>query len=83
LFDQTFIDTRAQTHRPWTVAISLALQTALIAIALIAPLLHIASLDAPPKMPIWLPVQKLDMTLKPEANQRRTRPLEHRAPSSR
>lgn len=67
MFDQTFIDTRAQTRRPWTVAISLALQTALIAIALIAPLLHTASIEAPPKIPIWLPVQKLDLKLKPEA----------------
>jgi protein TonB len=66
LFDQTFINAHAQTRRPWTVAISLALQTTLVAIALIAPLLHIASLDPPPKISIQLPPQKIDLKLKPE-----------------
>jgi periplasmic protein TonB len=66
MFDQTFVDAQAQTRRPWTVAISLALQTTLIAIALIAPLLHIASLEAPPKIPLWLPLEKLNLKMKPE-----------------
>jgi periplasmic protein TonB len=66
MFDQTFVNAQAQTRRPWTVAVSLTLQTALIAIALILPLLHTASLDVPTKVPVWLPVEKVDLKLKPE-----------------
>jgi protein TonB len=66
LFDQTFIDAHAQTRRPWTVALSLALQTTLIAIALIVPLLHIASLDLPPNIQIWMPVQQVDLKATPK-----------------
>jgi len=65
LFDQTFVNTHAQTRRPWTVAISLGLQTTLVAIALIAPLLHIASLDPPAKIQIQLPMQKVDLKVAP------------------
>jgi protein TonB len=66
MFDQTFVNTNAQTRRPWTVAVSLTLQTALVAIALIVPLLHVASLDVPTKIPVWMPLEKLDLRLKPE-----------------
>ncbi len=65
MFDQTFVNTHAQTRRPWTVAISLGLQTTLVAIALIAPLLHIASLDPPAKIQIQLPMQKVDLKVAP------------------
>jgi periplasmic protein TonB len=67
MFDQTFVNAQAQTRRPWTVAISLTLQTALVAIALILPLLHTASLEVPTKIPIWLPVEKIDLQVRPEA----------------
>jgi len=53
MFDQTFVNTRAQTRKPWTVAGSLALQTGLVAVLLILPLLHPEipklKLEAPPR----------------------------------
>jgi protein TonB len=67
MFDQTFVNAHAQTRRPWTVAVSVALQTVFVAVALIAPLLHVASLELPPKIPILLPFEKVDLKLKPEA----------------
>jgi periplasmic protein TonB len=66
MFEQTFINTPGQTRRPWTVAVSLALQIAFIAIALIVPLLRVASLDLPVKNPILLPFEKVDLKVKPE-----------------
>jgi protein TonB len=66
MFDQTFVGTNGQTRRPWTVAVSLALQTTLVAIVLIVPLLRVASLDLPVKIPILLPVEKIDLKVKPE-----------------
>jgi protein TonB len=77
MFDQTFVNAQAQTRRPWTVAVSLTLQTALVAVVLIVPLLHVASLDLPTKIQVWLPVQKLDLKLKPEA-----KAVPNRAPST-
>ena len=77
LFDQTFVNTNGQTRRPWTVAVSLTLQTALVAVALILPLLHTASLDVPARIPVWLPLEKLDLKLKPE-----TKAVPNRAPSA-
>jgi periplasmic protein TonB len=66
MFDQTFVDTNGQTRRPWTVAVSLTLQMALVAVALIVPLLRVASLDLPLKVQIQLPLEKVDLKLKPE-----------------
>jgi periplasmic protein TonB len=66
MFEQTFVNAQVQTRRPWTVAVSLALQTALVAVLLIAPLLHIAKLDAPPKVPLFLQVEKVNLQAKPE-----------------
>jgi protein TonB len=76
MFDQTFVNAQAQTRRPWTVAISLAIQVAFVAALLIAPLLHIASLGAPPRLPVWVPVEKVDLKLKPE-----TQAMPHQTPS--
>ena len=59
MFEQTFVNTSAQTRRPWTVAASVVLQTALVAIAFLAPLMHIAALQRPQPVPIWLPPQTL------------------------
>jgi protein TonB len=66
LFDQTFVNAPGRTGKPWSVAVSLSLQTVLVAALLIAPLLHIASLGPVPKMPAWVPVQRLDLKTKPE-----------------
>jgi protein TonB len=67
MFDQTFVDTNGHTRRPWTVAVSLTLQIALVAVALIVPLLRIATLDLPVRIQIRLPVEKVDLKVKPEA----------------
>jgi protein TonB len=77
VFDQTFVNTNGQTRRPWTVAVSLTLQTALVAVALLIPLLHVAPLEAPVKIPVWLPLEKVDLRLKPE-----TKAITNRAPSA-
>ena len=66
MFDQTFVNAQAQTRKPWTVLTSLSVQAIAVAALLIAPLFHIARLDAPPKLPIWLPVQRLDLKLLPD-----------------
>ena len=39
---------------------------ALVAVALILPLLHVASLDLPVKIKMLLPVEKIDLKVKPE-----------------
>ena len=57
MFDQTFVTGPSQTHRPWTVAVSLTLQILLVSVILILPLLHIAALRAPDKLTIWVPLQ--------------------------
>jgi periplasmic protein TonB len=67
MFDQTFVNAQAQTRKPWTVLASLSLQTALIAVALIAPLLHIAKLEVPARFPLLrMPVREIDIKVKPE-----------------
>jgi hypothetical protein len=66
MFDQTFVDTNGQTRRPWTVAVSLVLQITLVAVALIVPLLNIASLDLPLRIQIRLPVENVDLKVRPE-----------------
>jgi protein TonB len=40
MFEQTFVNSQAQTRKPWTVAVSLTLQTGFVATILILPLLH-------------------------------------------
>jgi protein TonB len=45
MFDQTFVDTKAHTRKPWTVAASLTFQTTLIAAALLVPLLHPGTIE--------------------------------------
>ena len=66
MFDQTFVNVQAQTRKPWTVLASLSLQAAIVLALLIAPLLRIAKLDAPPKVPEFLRVTKVDMTAQPD-----------------
>ncbi len=74
MFEQTFVNTHAQTRRPWTVALSLGLQTALIAIILVVPMLHPEMLHPEvlhPKLdvPIWIPLQRLKPQPPPEVRQ--------------
>lgn len=59
MFHQTFVNTQAQTRRPWTVAASLALQAAVVVLLLILPLMHIEKLIAPEPTPVWLPLVSL------------------------
>jgi protein TonB len=47
MFEQTFVQTPAQTRKPWTVAVSLSLQCLAIGIVLLIPLLHPDSLRIP------------------------------------
>jgi protein TonB len=62
-----FVDTHAQTRRPWTVAASLALQTIVVAAALLAPLSRVAVLQRPEIVPVWLPRQTIKRPLEAEA----------------
>jgi periplasmic protein TonB len=66
LFDQTFVDTHAQTRKPWTVGMTLALQTGLVAVAFIAPLMHVPLLPLrPDPVPVFMRLE----TMKRLANQ--------------
>lgn len=58
MFDQTFVNTHAYARRPWTVAASLTLQTGLVALAIIVPVLH-PDLLRPTflEMPVYLPMR--------------------------
>lgn len=69
MFDQTFVNTQARTRRPWTVAVSVILQTGLVAAALIVPLLRLPKLDLPAKIHLTLPVEKVDLRAKPAPRQ--------------
>lgn len=69
MFDQTFVNVQAQTRRPWTLAVSVVLQTALVATMLIMPLLHLAKLDLPGKIQRTLPVEQIDLRTKPQPAQ--------------
>ncbi len=67
MFDQTFVDTHAQTRKPWSLAASLTIQTALVAVMLLSPLLHIAVLQPPEKLPLLLSLQPLRQPPAPPA----------------
>ena len=67
MFDQTFVDARAKTRRPWTVAVSLLLQTGLVAIAFLAPLMRVAVLERPENASVLLPPQLPGHPPEPEA----------------
>ncbi len=60
MFEQTFVQTQAQTRRPWTVVVSLSLQCGVVAILFLVPLLRVEKLRMPdaPKLhviPAWIP----------------------------
>lgn len=50
MFDQTFVTGNSKTFRPWTMILSVAVQTLGVAALVILPLLHVAALRAPEKM---------------------------------
>jgi periplasmic protein TonB len=80
MFDQTFVNAQAQTRKPWTVLASLSIQAVVVLALLIAPLLRIAKLEAPPKVPDFLRVEKVDLKAKPET---KPQPIQQRAASAR
>jgi protein TonB len=47
MFEQTFIQSQAQTRKPWTVAVSLSVQCVAVTILLLIPLLHPETLLVP------------------------------------
>lgn len=47
MFEQTFVQTQAQTRKPWTVAVSLSLQCVAVGMVLLIPLLHPEDLRIP------------------------------------
>jgi len=55
MFEQTFANSQARTRKPWTVGVSLAIQSLVVVAALLAPLLHIARLESPPRdLPVFV-----------------------------
>lgn len=52
MFEQTFVDTQTRARQPWTMAASATLQTGLVGLLILIPLLHpvgpLMRLDAPP-----------------------------------
>ena len=47
MFEQTFLQTRAKTRKPWTVVASLSAQFGMIAVVLLIPLLHPETMRMP------------------------------------
>jgi protein TonB len=66
MFDQTFVNTQAQTRRPFTLAVSVVLQTALVATMLIMPLVHVQKLDLPGRIQLTFPVDMVSIREKPK-----------------
>jgi len=64
MFEQTFVNNNARTRKPWTVAVSLALQTGFIAVLLIYPLLHPEVLHLNVEVPVHVSLTPLT-TMKP------------------
>lgn len=80
MFDQTFVNTQAHARRPWTVAASLTLQTGLVAVAVILPMLHPELLQPKFEIPIYLPMRpkpkpvQVEMTAAPSSARRAAAP---------
>src|SRR4051794_12130771 len=53
MFEQTFVQSQAQTRKPWTVVVSLSLQCGGVALVLLYPLLH------PEKMRLEIPKARI------------------------
>ncbi len=54
MFDQTFVDTRVRTQKPWTVAASLTVQFAGVGVLLLVPVLHPEALHL--QAPVTIPL---------------------------
>lgn len=72
MFDQTFVDTHAHTRKPWTFSASIALQTGVIAVVLIVPLLHPEILRPKIEAPIWVALRPVTQ---PPPNIAKTEPV--------
>jgi protein TonB len=59
MFDQTFVNTHANTRKSWTVAVSLAAQTMLVGTLLLIPLLHPEILYPKIDTPIFVHLQPM------------------------
>jgi protein TonB len=58
MFDQTFVNTHAPTRRPWTLAVSLTLQTGFVGLVILLPLLHPEILRMKAfETPLYLPMR--------------------------
>ncbi|MES1260118.1 MAG: TonB family protein [Acidobacteriota bacterium] len=66
MFDQTFVNTQAHARRPWTVAASLTLQTGLVALAVLLPMLHPEILRPKLEVPLYLPMRLKAQPVRPE-----------------
>ncbi len=64
MFERTFVNNNARTRKPWTVAVSLALQTGVVAVVLIYPLLHPEVLRLNVEVPVHVSLTPLT-TMKP------------------
>jgi periplasmic protein TonB len=66
MFDQPFVNAHAQTRRPWTLAVSLTLQTGLVGVLVILPMLHPELLKPRAlEMPIYLPIRNTPLPAEP------------------
>lgn len=54
MFAQTFLDTPRAVQRPWTLAVSLGLQTVAVGAVLLVPLLHPEILQPTLRVPTWV-----------------------------
>jgi protein TonB len=68
MFDQTFVNTGGRTGKPWTVAVSFALQGMVVGTALLVPILHPGLLQPKIDIPIWVHLQPMRQIVKTEAS---------------
>lgn len=81
MFEQTFVQTQAQTRKPWTVAVSLSLQCSVVAVVLLIPLLHPETLRIP-EAPRFKPIRTwVDLPLTPRPVNTSTQAPALRSPS--
>ncbi|HVW84500.1 MAG TPA: TonB family protein [Bryobacteraceae bacterium] len=66
MFDQTFVDTHAHARKPWTMALSLALQCGAVSILVIVPIVHPEVLHPKLDVPVWIPLKPLKEKPTPE-----------------
>jgi protein TonB len=54
MFDQTFVNTHAQTRKPFTIAVSLGIQTLFVGTLLLVPILHPEILQPKINVPLYV-----------------------------